>query len=59
MKDHPFYTLPNCILTPHIAVSAGQEVRRMGAYMARELECYLKGDKCAYEVSLEMLKTMA
>ena len=59
VKDHPFYTLENCILTPHIAGSAGQEVRRMGAYMARELECYLKGDKCAYEVSLEMLKTMA
>ena len=59
VKDHPFYTLENCILTPHIAGSAGQEVRRMGAYMARELECYLNGDKCAYEVSLEMLKTMA
>ena len=59
VENHPFYTLENCILTPHIAGSAGHEVRRMSAYMAREFECYVKGEKCAYEVSLEMLKTMA
>ena len=59
VKDHPFYTLPNCILTPHIAGSAGDEVHRMAAYMHREFEHYLRGEKCAYEVSLEMLKTMA
>jgi phosphoglycerate dehydrogenase-like enzyme len=59
VKDHPFYTLPNCILTPHIAGSAGDEVHRMAAYMHREFEHYLRGEECAYEVSLEMLKTMA
>ena len=59
VENHPFYTLENCMLTPHIAGSAGHEVRRMSAYMAREFECYLKGEKCAYEVNVEMLKTMA
>ena len=53
------YTLPNCILTPHIAGSAGNEVRRMGEYMIEEYKKLIRGIPCAYEVSLEMLKTMA
>lgn len=53
------YTLPNCILTPHIAGSAGNEVRRMGEYMIEEYKKLIQGIPCAYEVSLEMLKTMA
>ena len=59
VKDHPFYTLPNCILTPHIAGSAGDEVRRMGEYMLREYQYYLTGEPCAYEVTEKMLETMA
>lgn len=59
VEGHPFYTLPNCILTPHIAGSAGQEVSRMGYYMLRECEAYLKKEVCRYEVTSEMLKTMA
>jgi phosphoglycerate dehydrogenase-like enzyme len=57
--DHPFYTLPNCLLTPHIAGSAGDEVARMGEYMLAECESYLKGGSCKYEVSMKMLETMA
>jgi len=53
------YTLPNCILTPHIAGSSGNEVRRMGEYMKREYQSFLKNEPCKYEVTLEMLKTMA
>lgn len=59
MEGHPFYSLKNCILTPHIAGSAGNEVQRMGIYMLSELEHYLKGESCAYEVHAKMLKTMA
>ena len=59
VDDHPFYTLPNCLLTPHIAGSAGDEVARMGEYMIRECESYLKGEACKYEVSMKMLETMA
>ena len=57
--DHPFYTLPNCLLTPHIAGSAGDEVARMGEYMLDECKAYLEGEPCKYEVSLKMLETMA
>ena len=58
-EGHPFYTLPNCILTPHTAGSAGREVERMGLYMCRELEAFLAGDPCRYEITPEMLATMA
>ncbi|MBE6593624.1 MAG: hydroxyacid dehydrogenase [Ruminococcaceae bacterium] len=57
--DHPFYTLENCIITPHIAGSAGDEVSRMGEYMLDECKAYVSGKPCKYEVSVEMLKTMA
>ena len=58
-EGHPFYTLPNCLLTPHIAGSAGDEVARMGEYMLAECQAYLKGEPCNYEVSAKMLETMA
>lgn len=57
--DSDFYTLPNCILTPHIAGSSGNEVRRMGEYMKEEYESLVGNKPCKYEVTLEMLKTMA
>ena len=59
VEGHPFYTLPNCLLTPHIAGSAGDEVARMGKYMLDECQTYLAGEPCQYEVSLKMLETMA
>lgn len=57
--DSEFYTLPNCILTPHIAGSAGNEVLRMGEYMKEEYKKFIQNEPCKYEVTLEMLKTMA
>ena len=59
VDGHPFYTLPNCMLTPHIAGSAGDEVSRMGEYMLDEYRAYLGNGTCRYEVSLKMLETMA
>jgi len=56
---HPFYSLPNCVLTPHIAGSLGNEVVRMSEYMAEEFDSYMKGEPTRYEVSLKMLETMA
>jgi len=58
-EDHPFYTLPNCFLTPHIAGSIGGEVVRMAEYMADECEKYLNGKPTKYGVSMKMLETMA
>ena len=57
--DHKFYTLPNCILTPHIAGSLGNEVVRMSEYMIEEFRKYLLGEPTRYEVSIKMLETMA
>lgn len=59
VSNHPFYTLENCLLTPHIAGSAGDEVRRMGLYMQKEFEAYRDGLPCTFEVTEAMLKTMA
>ena len=57
--DSELYTLPNCILTPHVEGSAGNEVRRMGEYMKEEYKKIIQNELCKYEVTLEMLKTMA
>ena len=57
--SHPFYTLPNCFMTPHIAGSLGGEVVRMAEYMAKECEAYVTGAECQYEVTPKMLETMA
>ena len=59
VADSPFYRLPNCILTPHIAGSYGDEVKRMGEYMLDEYKKYINGKNSPYEVTLKMLETMA
>ena len=59
VEKHPFYSLPNCILTPHIAGSLGCETQRMASYMEEEFCRYLRGDECKWEVSSQMLVTMA
>jgi phosphoglycerate dehydrogenase-like enzyme len=59
VDGHPFYSLSNCVLTPHIAGSSGDEVARMGEYMLDECKAYIGGKACKYEVSMKMLETMA
>ena len=56
---HRFYTLPNVVLTPHIAGSAGDEVHRMAAYMIGEYRACAAGEAVRYEVTEDMLRTMA
>jgi len=58
-EGHPFYSLSNCLLTPHIAGSKGDEVRRMGEYMMAEFDLLKEGKPMQYEVSEAMLATMA
>jgi phosphoglycerate dehydrogenase-like enzyme len=41
--DSPLITLPNVVLTPHIAGSQGRECQRMGDYMVEELDRYMRG----------------
>lgn len=58
-EGHPFLSMENVYLTPHIAGSAGDECMRMGAYMLEEAERLQNGERTKWEVSMEMLKTMA
>jgi len=59
VENSPLYTLENCVLTPHIAGSWGNEVHRMAEYMLTEFKKHINGEITNYEVTLEMLKTMA
>ena len=59
LPDSPLYTLPNVVLSPHIAGSVGEEVQRLSAYMAEEYLRYAGGQPCRWEVTEEMLATLA
>ncbi|HEX8342588.1 MAG TPA: hydroxyacid dehydrogenase [Tepidisphaeraceae bacterium] len=52
--DCPLFDLPNVVLTPHIAGSAGRECQRLGHYMLDELERYLQDKPLRWEVTQEM-----
>lgn len=52
-KESALYTMENIILTPHIAGSEGKECGRMGEYMLKELQRYLKDEALLWEVSKE------
>lgn len=57
--ESPLYTLPNVVLTPHIAGSIGPECRRMGRLMVEELKLYLSGQEMKYSLSKERATLMA
>jgi len=57
--DSPLFTLPNVVLTPHIAGSMDAECRRMGEYMLAELHRYLAGELLEYRLTPQKLATMA
>jgi len=56
---HPFYTLPNCWLTPHRAGSTANEIRRMGRYAIDDCLAILAGQPPRHPVTQDMLATMA
>lgn len=51
--DSLLFTLPNVIVTPHIAGSMGDECRRMGRTMVDELERWLAGEPFKHPVNRE------
>lgn len=57
--DSPLYTLPNVHLSSHIAGSIQNEVVRMADFMLEEYDRWISGRNPRYEVTLDMLETMA
>ncbi|SEH02598.1 Phosphoglycerate dehydrogenase [Nonomuraea solani] len=47
----PLFTMPNIVVTPHVAGSLGHERRRHGEAMAEELARYVAGEPLLYEIS--------
>lgn len=57
--DNPLFTLPNCILTPHIAGSVKENTWRQGALVATQIEAYLQGRPVPGEIDLAQLAQIA
>jgi len=57
--ESPLFSLPNVVLTPHIAGSIGSECHRMGQIALDECQRYLKGEKLQWQISREMAAIMA
>jgi phosphoglycerate dehydrogenase-like enzyme len=57
--DSPLLKLPNVVLTPHIAGSLGQEIRRLGAYMVEELHRFVEGKPLKWQITEEQANRMA
>jgi phosphoglycerate dehydrogenase-like enzyme len=55
----PLYTLPNVVLTPHIAGSMDGECRRMGRYMVDELKRYINGEPLKWSITKEKAAILA
>ena len=59
LPDSPFRTMPNVILTPHIAGSKGGEIYRMADQMIEEAERVISGEELQYAVDAATLARMA
>ncbi len=57
--DHPLRGLPGVILTPHVAGSLGNELRRLGQSVTTELELFAAGRPPRSPVHEQSLTTMA
>ncbi|GHB96343.1 hydroxyacid dehydrogenase [Cerasicoccus arenae] len=55
----PFYTLPNVVLTPHIAGSIGDECRRMAQFMIAEYDRMIDDQPTRWEINRERAATLA
>lgn len=57
--EHPLVSLPNVLLTPHIAGAQGTELRRLGRYAVAEVARWLAGDPLQGRVTREALARLA
>jgi len=59
LKDSPLLSVPNIIMTPHLAGLAQNGLRRIGSHVADEIEKMLAGKPMLAEVTENMLAKMA
>ncbi len=57
--DSPLWTLPNVVLTPHIAGSQDRECRRMGRLMLDEFDRWSRGGNLLWAISREKAELLA
>lgn len=48
--DHPFRTLPNCVLTGHVAGAVNNGVKRLGRFAVAEIRRFLADEPLEGEV---------
>lgn len=58
-RDHPLFEAPGALLTPHVAGSLGNELRRLGASAVAEVERLAAGQDLRHEVLPGQLATTA
>ena len=59
LAGSPLYSLPNVLLSPHIAGAHNTECLRMGRMMVEEMTRYLAGESMEYEITRETLPLLA
>jgi phosphoglycerate dehydrogenase-like enzyme len=57
--SHPFRQMDNVLLTPHVAGATEQARVRQGQFAVDEIRRFLRGGELRYEVTRNMLDTMA
>ena len=57
--DHPLRSLPNVIMTPHLAGLANNGLKKVGQHACDEIERFLRGQPLLAEVTQDMLARMA
>lgn len=57
--DYPLATLPNVLLTPHIAGAQGTEVRRLGRYAVAEVARWVGSEPLLGEITRQSLPRLA
>jgi phosphoglycerate dehydrogenase-like enzyme len=55
----PLYSLPNCVLTPHIAGSVKENCHRQGNLVTNQVEAYVRKGQPDIEVDLSQLHRLA
>ena len=59
LEDSELYTLPNVMITPHLAGAMGNERRRLGSFVVDEMLRYLNDRPLKGEVKEELLTIQA